>query len=553
MEQITEEKVKHIIIKNRERISLLGNKLDCSFIEVDESLLLAANDEGKSSGSDVVNVTIGFPFPIGHLVLKIDSDFSADNRYRYIVRGDIIRELQHKSYLSTLLADKLIYHYNIENSIEQFYKKVRKDIGLVNKMLYVDPHNHDNGTNIGDSFISLYYPKAFLSSFHALEVDVYTRSYQHLHHHNKLTFYEYEELKTCNFEHYDLIVISDFIDVNSTFTCEILQRLSVNNRFKVILNGRNSYFSRKSNELFHFKYHKSDPILIDKGIEDYMQDCCSPFINNDDALMRMGERKLPKNVKVVFINPFTSKEKRDLTPEMISNLIYSLSETIEGAVFYISRGLNQNKEKEWIKSFIDLGVCAEYRFCDAMQNLNQLGAFINDQCDICISADTAVVHACIERQIPCITIYRMSYFNLFSVQSIAEIFTRKSPFLVPMALYDDWKSESDIIDAIKILLKIKTSTIAFDRRAYRIFLNVLYQHLHKLEQVSNQDEYEERIEALNKIISDIENLFSTEIKSVIQHFNYTQLLQYVIGNYNARYLVSYICKCSLLTKMDNIL
>ncbi|MGF1891801.1 hypothetical protein L4D18_09980 [Vibrio campbellii] len=533
---------KNIILNS---LSYINNK----FIEINESMLLEKSCNTKDLKR--VKVKIGFPFTVDEYYLPIDKDLSFCNGYTLIFRGRLIREVQHKNYIKHQLGSQMTYSLVSEVDIDRYRENLKNSIKNVHRILYIDPHNQDNGTNIGDSFISLYYPKIYLEHFSANSIDIYTRSKRHLENTDNLFFHEYGNLEKVNLSNYDLVVISDFIDVNHIDTCELLDRFKLSNEYNVILNGRNSYFIKKGSKLTHYKYSKEDPILTNKGIEDYMMDCSSPFVNNNDNILNPDVKFIKTNSNTIFINPFTSKVERDLYPRIVKKIIDDLSDINPELSFIISPGLRNKKELEWMCEFKNICQRNNVTTMPAFENLIDIINFIRENDAICISADTSITHLCIEHKRPCITIYGMKYFNFNSPQSIAEIFTRKNPYLIPLSLYENRNSEENVtksvINIINILSCNHNETFEFE--VYKELKSELLRNINYLELSKDNSQFNESKKALKITVNNILMILPPSIRLVYEQFDCFEITKDINDKISSKNLISYILKCSILLKI----
>lgn len=547
---ISNDKLINHIKNNKLKIQQSYECINDKFIEIDENLLLEKSS--KYQENNLITIKIGFPFTVNEFVIDSNDELEFCHGYNFIFRGPQIREQQHKSYINSQIKSGLVYNLANNSDIDKYRQTIKEVIGVADRILYVDPHNQENGTNIGDSFISLYYPKIFAKNFNAKHTDVYTRSKKHLVNSSNMVFYDYSELETVDIDKYDLVVISDFVDVNSEHTCKILSSISSRKNYKVIINGRNSCFVKSGNVLTHFKYNQADPILTNKGIEDYMLDCSDPFIINDQEIISQKEKFEKCSFNSIFINPFTSKAERDLSPDFVHELISVASKLNDSIKFYISSGLNGDKEKLWIKAFLDHGESTVASVLNPFNNLVEVIGFINSNNSICISADTSITHLCIEHKKPCITVYVMKYFNLDSPQSIAEIFTRKTPYLLPLSLYDDNKNE--VIESIKYLLDVLFGHISltYDNECYNNALSDTLRGIRYVELSRNGEEFAEAKCALEKSIQKALETLPLEVNNLYEQFNHCAIAKNVCNDISAKYLISYIVKCSILTKIGAV-
>jgi hypothetical protein len=419
---------KDFFLNKIKQFSLENKEYRVFEISKDRVMILKKN-AGDKKGRFLLN--IGFPFPI--ISYKLNSLSCINVNVDFCYRGETLRKFQ-RDMLNTL-SDKLFWVYYDDPSL--FKSQINQSCRNANDWIYVDPY-----TYIGDSIIGLHFMDAFKKKYNFKKFKVFSRAYNHLPL-NVETYPIDPILLKKIIQDNSVVVMPDLIDTHWSTTLYLIKQICYV-KSDILIVGRNMHI--KMGEWIQINYfNSSDPLLRNKNIEEYMDDCLEIFLNLD-----RNYEKVPRiciiSPKKILICPLSSSIWRDLPPE----LILSISEKLRQEGFkkiFISLGVYSNqKDRRWNKNFQkklsersdDLQrVCFPLWF----KSLRDMAAFIKkENIQIAITADTSTAHLLNRLNIPNITIYHERSWDGMSVQSLASNsplgFCRFGAWQFPMIMKD---------------------------------------------------------------------------------------------------------------------
>lgn len=393
---------------------------------------------GKGRGAK--KVSIGFPFPVASKELgpggiKIQGNCSVN----FFIRGAELRRCQKKmleKHLSLLQRES---RYTVIKEKKEFRKLTKKYIEGRKSVIYVDPYNNPNETHIGNSIIGLHFLDSFDSNFMFDKIVILSNSANHLQ-----SFYESYFKTSQNFqllaEKADIVILPSVVDFRWG---EILEEISFFCKKKkiIFLVARNIIIDATNEKIELFSYRDEDVLLINKNVEDYMDDCLDPFLGKK-ASYSIKKIKNPK-LNVFFINPFSASELKDISVEMVIDVIEEIINRCgKNCVFHISKGVKtSSKDNNWVKEFRRKlsrrpSTHMAISFCPFFRDLTELLEFLQEKrVFVALTSDTAVSHLLTRSKIPNITFFDIRFWDVESTQSICTLFCRYYPWQIP-AVYD---------------------------------------------------------------------------------------------------------------------
>ncbi|MDO8622916.1 MAG: hypothetical protein Q7R52_01615 [archaeon] len=360
------------------------------------------------SDNPEVTLNIGFPFPVYSQKTDQFLEFiSKGITLRFFLRGDSLRNFQRLELLYSLKQICQVEIEEMENldDFRNLSKNLMKDYTLIN---YVDPY-----TFIGDSFIGIHFMESFIREFNLKLEKIYSKSYEHFG--SAFPIEDYEDQIFVN----KLVLMPDLIDIHWDKTMKtLIKSLKQDGIFFIV--GRNLTIQRKENliKIYHFK--SSDPLLINKNIEDYMNDCLSPYLKPKLS----SKREVILGDFNIIINPFGSEDIKTLPVELVLNLIKNINSKYPKSLVLLVGGISYIKNHilwvEKIKTCLKDG-CLEKQVL--IKNYDSLSEIAEDvvkfKITLGITADTSLAHMFNFIGLRNITIYNSARWDKKSMQSLS--------------------------------------------------------------------------------------------------------------------------------------
>jgi hypothetical protein len=304
--------------------------------------------------------------------------------------------------------------------------------------VYVDAYDY-----IGDSIIGLYFADRFRDRFGIGKITVFSSAHRHLGLFYDSLPVEIRLISEVAGKH-GLILLPDLIDNHWGRRLDLLEGLSPSDATAFII-GRN-LIVRLGEEpsILHLDF--PDPLLRNKNIEDYMDDCLSPFMNPRTGLPGPPPRSSRPFANSFFINGLSSLPERDLPTTMTVDICRRILRSSQSNVI-VSRGTpGSSKDRRWVSDFRESmetlsGDASRVRLI-ATKDLADLGKTI-ESCHVgaAITADTSIAHLLNRIGVPAITVYKKSFWDSSSIQSLVGSsplgFCRYGPYQFPAVLKQD--------------------------------------------------------------------------------------------------------------------
>jgi hypothetical protein len=351
-------------------------------------------------------VQVGFPFPLLERPVAARLPMSG-YALRLCLRGERVRELQHEALHASL-------GFTVSTvSTEEFADTCRRLACASRSCLYINPYGY-----LGDSFIGTYFRDRMTLAYRLPADGYYTRFVDDLY-----AVRDARPLATAigDVTASHLAVLPDLIDTHFSDTLDCLQAI-VRVGAPVLLIGRNTAVDSQARRVY--RTHESDPLLRSSNIEDYMDDCLSPFLGGCPPPARPTHLRLPTlHQEAVFVNPFGSVPKRDLPPGLVLNIVAALDRLGVPRVV-ISKG-SPDVEKDEIASAAIADGLSHLRLAGeaCQRGFDSLGHLTHELADrnvtLGISPDTSIPHLFNALGIPVLTFYGLGSWDGACVQSLA--------------------------------------------------------------------------------------------------------------------------------------
>jgi len=365
---------------------------------------------------------VGFPFPIfsermpKELCNKNVSRLGISARLH--LRGEPLRKEQRawiKQFLQSISSD--FEWHEIEN-LGEFRRMVRSTLSGHGSWVYVDSY-----TYIGDGIIGLYFLDSFTAQRKPTNISVVSDAFIHMK-----KFFDTHEKTQETLSHLCekpcLIIMPDLIDSHLSRTLSLIESVHGRN-VHIFLVGRNILIKIRGGRIVSFHYTAPDPLLRNKNIEDYMEDCLLPFIparkGNDKLEVALRDRSTPGR-KSYFINPFTSTALKDMDASLVFWITRELIRD-KNSFVYISKGLKTSKDVRWVESFQSM-INKDHRtrahvHLMSFEDLSDMAEKLEKlHVGAVLTGDTSVSHLANRLGIPNVTVYRPNFWDPESVQSL---------------------------------------------------------------------------------------------------------------------------------------
>jgi len=394
--------------------------------EVSDDILVSIRRDTLPRG---IFLNVGYPFSI-----RREKFSSSQFNVQIFLRGEKIRERQ-RMMLKEAIGGKGVKWVTF-NEIGKFRELTSRILRNQRKAIYVDAY-----TFVGDSVIGLYFMDCFERRFSISDYLVLSKAYEHL----RFFHYAYPDesqilRKFC--KDYKIVIMPDLIDTHWEKRLELLCAIKEEKAYVFII-GRNLILDLGEKRVYHLR--RNDPLLRNKNIEDYMNDCLSCYMNNPVSTKNIVARDKVRSV--FFINPVSSSNVKDMPVNLAFLVCKELTENSQVKI-YISTGVqNEPKDKRWIEEFEEktdtLSSHQKERIeLVAATSLSELAHSIRRvKAAVALTADTSVAHILNRMGVLNLTVYNKSYWDSESVQSLAIdsplAFCRYGPVQYPAILHTD--------------------------------------------------------------------------------------------------------------------
>lgn len=379
------------------------------FIEISEEICLSLRPVNSDTSSRQSYLHLGFPFPVASKPFDICL-------HNYICeiffRGEGLRSRQRKILKNGIWLDRNKIIWKEKKSISDFRKCF--SLAMVKyppkKLLYVDPYSF-----IGDSVIGMHFIDGLISLFNFSGRIILSKSADDLRMLGEIDKYSVSVLKKY-FKANRFIVFPDLLDINFERTLEILQSISSINGI-AIFPGRSLFAEIIDGKIYIYHLKQADVILRGKNIEDYMNECLRPFI--DDQLA-WQEPFVPGKPRVILVNPFGSLPNKTIDLNFTSLLCGELLKVKNIEVKILGGVKSCPFHQAWVRSFLQSPI-AKRKNCRLLffSNLGKFAEYIKqNRPGAVITADTSIAHMMNRLHIPNTVFCHASRFDNNSLQSM---------------------------------------------------------------------------------------------------------------------------------------
>lgn len=385
------------------------SKKDFNFYEFNENFYVVIK-KSKTEGASLANFYLGFPFAICSLQKRVITKHTRE--FIFYFRGEPLR-VEQRGILKQIIQDNFkksswqefdslnLFRKKFDGKIKHFFNE-----GL----LYIDPYSF-----LGDSFIGMHFYDSLVKKYSFNYRFLFSKTYNHLTMLGETYPIDYAIIKKY-FSRYKCLVAPDLLDVNFEKTVKLLFELSGEEGI-VIFPGKSLYVVIDKLGFNFFHLNQPDITLRDQNIEEYMNECMVPFIDNYSAYQ---EEKFKGNEKVIYINPFGSLENKTINLDFTISLCKELNQNKSLSINLIA-GLRECEfHSRWIEQFIKLKNKHKIKCrLSYYSSLNQLVLDIYKfRPGVILTTDTSISHLTHRLNLPTIIFYHASRFDNSSIQSM---------------------------------------------------------------------------------------------------------------------------------------
>lgn len=408
--------LKKFIYANQDKIEafLRGDLIDYSkndlnFYEFNENFYVVIK-KSKTIEDSLINFYLGFPFAICSLQKRVATKHTRE--FTFYFRGEPLR-IEQRCILKQIIKDNFKKSSWQEfNSLKLFRKKFEVKIKRFSNdgLLYIDPYSF-----IGDSFIGMDFYDSLVKKYHFNHRLIFSKTYNHLGMLGETYPIDYTLIKK-HFSNYKCLVAPDLLDINFEKTVKLLFELSGEEGI-VIFPGKSLYVVIDKLGFNFFHLNQADTTLRDQNIEDYMNECMLPFIDNYSAYQ---DEKFSGNENVIYINPFGSLENKTINLDFVIPLCKELNKDKSTSINLIAGLRDCEFHSRWIKQFIKLKNKHKIKCrLSYYSSLNQLALDIYKfRPGAILTTDTSISHLTHRLNLPTVIFYHSKRFDNSSIQSM---------------------------------------------------------------------------------------------------------------------------------------
>jgi hypothetical protein len=351
-------------------------------------------------------LNIGFPFPLYTKETKALGMATKEKiEIKYFLRGKPIRNFQRNDLLRRLCKIGPTEAIEISN-LQQFQNICKKLSERYHSFTYVDPY-----VFIGDSFIGLHFSDNIKKNFDLSLDRIYSNASKHLE-----FAFQTEMYGDPSFSN-KLVVIPDLIDNHWPKTVGTLIR-SLNRDGTFFVIGRNLVVDREKGVIRLYHFDKDEPLLRNKNIEDYMNDCLSPYVQ---SLCPSRFNKPIEGKFNLIINPFGLEDEKLLPIKLVLDIIRYVKTKYPECAVIVVEGLERHSF--WIKEFRSHLMRIKLEQGVSIRSYNSLSEIAIDikrnNVTLGITADTSLAHMFNLIGLRNLTFYNAQRWDENSMQSLA--------------------------------------------------------------------------------------------------------------------------------------
>jgi len=396
--------------------------------------------------SPEMTANIGYPFPV--------YAYAMQDRYRKFgisinvyLRGEPVRNIQ-REYLFRKLLDSGLRIIKETQTTINFRNTIERLCNTFKKCSYYDPYSF-----VGDSFIGLYFLENFLSSYNLDCDQIYSNSHNHLRVFGGCVHYDSNDLHGFS----GLAIIPDLLDQQWERTVNTLKKIAIPGNVALII-GRNLAIEYLTDNIKIYQCEIEDPLLRNRNIEDYMNDCLLPFLFPERKDIALKPFAGPN----IIINPFGSIGHKTISVKLIVEIIAEfIKRHPDGKVIVIAGLSNIPRHLTYIAK---LQASIKNRAIQHHVLIRYYDSFVHIFKDIeelkistGITSDTSIAHFFNLMGLKNITFYNIDRCDLLSHQSLASDsplgFCRYGISQYPVLVSQRWPTPTNLIcDLLEVLM-----------------------------------------------------------------------------------------------------
>ena len=418
---ISESDLRDLVEYSKIKLQLIKESIRDWFSSVDKEYCVFEESQDtvvtvcKSDVTKTV-ICVGYPFPIYEEEIEIEIIPNCVTKIH--IRSGEFRRKQYRFFVEQMrscYSSVVDYQINDTSDFQEAFKVAVANYGGKRKKAVFCDYNRF----IGDSIISLELADIIKEHFNIESLTIISSNKKHISNFYKSIEYESEEVDKYINEA-DIIFFADFLDSHISLTTEIIKRYKPQGM--MVLLSRNVFICPGENTHIN-KLIAPDVLLTNQGIHRYLPETILPFIGEtvDTDISSEEINAHADHNESFFINPFSSKELKDIPIDFVQKLICKMIKNTSYRIC-ISRGLNGEYEQNYIEKLM-AGLPGEYHsriefICE--ENLALFSErLIESNVKWGITADTSISHMLTRMKMKNFTMYRRGFWDETSVLSMA--------------------------------------------------------------------------------------------------------------------------------------
>lgn len=381
----------------------------------------------RKSPAFAMSLNLGYPFSLYIDDITNATPFIVFKKFPVDLdvhlRGEILRNKQRLmlvDILSKLFEKVDIISIGNSSRFKRLASTILSKFSVGKPWMYVDPYNF-----IGDSIVGLYFVDYLKERFKVKKIIVLSSAYKHLG-----LFYESYPKEKDTFDRLckkvNVCIMPDLIDNHFSKTLELLSDIKEADLYLLAI-SRNMIVHIRDKHCSIFHLDKPDVLLRNQNIEDYMNDCLSPYVSLEKKTFKqiLEGKKYKFDNNRFFINPHSSIESKSIPVDFVLELARIIVNKTAGTI-YVSEGVKKGNDRRWIRNFRgklksrkNNSLLGKIVFLSD-DSLTGLGAKLkNLKVSSVLTADTAIAHLVNRIGIPQITYYKDGFWDSESLQSLS--------------------------------------------------------------------------------------------------------------------------------------
>ncbi|MDH3324559.1 MAG: hypothetical protein OEL89_02895 [Candidatus Peregrinibacteria bacterium] len=352
-------------------------------------------------------IHLGFPFPIESYPIKKFNE-NENISVSLFLRGDILRSFQRNQLIAETKEIGKVNYIEID-SLEEYRNLTKNICSKFKSVEYYDPYSF-----LGDSFIGLYFIENFIENFKLELNKIYSENYKNLEIVSDTSGYIGYKNKNKN----SLGIFVDLLD-NQWNRTKHLVKISTKQGIPSIICGRDIIIIPRKNNIDIYHFNRSDVLLENENIEDYMRRCLSPFLECKSKKVE----PIKINSQNIIINPFGSEELKTIPYQLVLEVAKDFkNKNPDSKILLVSGFKNNYSHLLWVSKL--KGLLSENGISNVL--FKNYGSFLEIEKDIDrynisigLTADTSIAHLFNHLNLRNLTFFNLSRCDLQSPQSLS--------------------------------------------------------------------------------------------------------------------------------------